>query len=296
MTKDIAENFAMEGDYAQLVGLSHKNFIIQLTSGAKLQTHRGELLHNDLIGLSWGSEVLSHKGRPFFLLQPSFADLLIDTPRATQILYPKDIGFILLSLDIRPGKKIIEAGTGSGALTCALANAVGDEGIVFSYEVRKDTQNLAKKNLARLDLLHRVNLINSDIADGFNEENVDAIFLDVPDPHNYVHHTHKALKPGGYLGCILPTVNQIRLLLIELRRNQFAYIDVCEILIRYYKSEPERLRPVDRMVAHTGYLIFARAVTRINQPQQNAGLKENSQSGEVEKCPEDSEENHIADR
>ena len=121
MSTEQSINITREGDTVQLVGLSHKNFIISLKADDKLQTHRGIILHNDLIGLPWGSEVISHKGNPFYLLQPSFADLLIETPRATQILYPKDIGFILLSLGIGPGYRIIEAGTGSGALTSAFA-------------------------------------------------------------------------------------------------------------------------------------------------------------------------------
>lgn len=251
-----------DGDLVQLVGLSHKNFIIRLQSGAVFQSHRGIIQHDDLIDLPWGSQVFSHSGSPFFVLQPSFADLLIDTPRSTQILYPKDIGFILINLNVRPGSKIIEAGTGSGALTCAFANMIGDRGRIWSYEVKEDVQNRARKNLVRLGLLERVELKLKNIAEGFDETNADVLFLDVPDPYNYIKQVRASLKPGGNFGCILPTTNQVTLLLTELRRFDFIYIEVCEILLRYYKPEPDRLRPADRMVAHTGFLIFARPIIR----------------------------------
>jgi tRNA (adenine57-N1/adenine58-N1)-methyltransferase catalytic subunit len=108
---------ARDGDLAQLVGLRHKHFILTLQTGAKFETHRGVLQHDDLIGKPWGTQVFSHLGAPFFLLQPSLADLLIDLPRTTQILYPKDIGFILVTMGIGHGQKVMEAGTGSGSMT-----------------------------------------------------------------------------------------------------------------------------------------------------------------------------------
>src|SRR5512147_2627093 len=115
-------SIAQPGDLAQLVGLRHKHFIITLTPGADFQTHRGVLLHDDLIGKPWGSQVFSHLGSPFFLLQPSLADILNDLPRNTQILYPKDIGFILVTMGVAPGQTVMEAGTGSGSMTIALAS------------------------------------------------------------------------------------------------------------------------------------------------------------------------------
>jgi tRNA (adenine57-N1/adenine58-N1)-methyltransferase len=257
---DRIANTARDGDLAELVGLRHKHFIITLKAGTKFETHRGVIRHDDLIGKAWGTQVFSHLGAPFFLLQPSLADLLNDLPRSTQILYPKDIGFILVTMGIGPGKKVIEAGTGSGAMTIAMAYAVGAEGRVVSYEVRPDMQNLAKKNLERVGLAARVDFKLRDIQSGFDETDGDAFFLDVPNPYDYIPQVRAALKPGGFLGCLLPTVNQVEQLLIALRREHFAFIEVCEILARYYKAEPNRLRPTDRMVAHTGFLIFARKI------------------------------------
>jgi len=251
---------AQENDLVELVGLSHKHFIIQLKSDAELHTHRGIVKHNDLIGLPWGSEILSHNGSPFFMLQPALGDLLRNTPRNTQILYPKEIGYIMVYMGIGPGLHVLEAGTGSGSLTTAFAYSVGDTGKVTSYEVREDMQTLAKKNIERIGLSHRVDFKLRDIANGFDETGVDALFLDVQNPHDYIAQVRAALKPGGFFGCILPTVNQITRLLPVLRYHSFAFVDVCEILIRFYKPEPDRFRPVDRMIAHTGYLIFARPI------------------------------------
>jgi tRNA (adenine57-N1/adenine58-N1)-methyltransferase len=260
--KDSPDNtHAQAGDIALLISAQNKRFIFRLTQDGKFETHRGFLKHNDLIGKSWGSRVYTHLGSPYVLLQPSLADILIETRRNTQIMYPKDIGFILVSMDIGPGKHVIEAGTGSGAFTTALAYIVGRDGWVSSYESRPEFQYLAHKNLDRLDLADRVDFKLRDIAEGFDEKNVDAVFLDLPNPQDYIHQAKQALKPGGYLGSILPTTNQVSILLIELRRANFAFVEVCEIILRYYKAYADRLRPTDRMVAHTGYLIFARSVT-----------------------------------
>lgn len=250
-----------DGDLVQLVGLSHKSFIITLRAGEVFHTHRGWLNHDDLIGKKWGSQVLSHNGSPFFILQPSMTDILRNTKRSTQIMYPKEIGYILLYMGIRPGVRVIEAGTGSGSFTTALAYAVGDSGKVYSYEVKAANQESARRTLEKLNLLERVELKVKDIREGFDEPNVDALFLDVSNPYDYLDQVKAALKPGGYFGCLVPTTNQVMQVLVALRRSEFAFVEVCDVSVRYYKTEPSRFRPTDRMIAHTGYLIFARPVT-----------------------------------
>jgi len=273
MIPDEKNAITRAGEIAQLISAQNKRFIFRLVEGAKFETHRGYINHNDLIGLPWGSRVTSHMGSPFVLLQPSLADILIETRRNTQIMYPKDIGFILLSMDIGPGKVVLEAGTGSGAFTTALAFSVGEGGKVISYESRPEFQHLAHKNLDRLGLADRVEFKLRDITEGFDESNVDAVFLDLPNPQDFISQAKGALKPGGFLGSILPTTNQVSTILVALRRSNFAFIEVCEILLRYYKPVPERLRPTDRMVAHTGYLIFSRSVraeaAKLEKPEQD---------------------------
>jgi len=267
MSFTLHTSIARDGDLAQLVGLRHKHFIIPLQAGAKFETHRGILQHDDLIGKTWGTQVFSHNGSPFFLLQPSLADLLIDLPRTTQILYPKDIGFILVTMGVGPGQKVMEAGTGSGSMTTALAYAVGSEGRVISYEIKPDNQNLARKNLTRFGLASRVDFKLHDIQQGLDEIDADSFFLDVPNPYDYTAQIRSALKPGGFLCCLIPTFNQVEKTLYSLRRESFAFINVCEILLRYYQAEPNKLRPTDRMVAHTGFLVFARRIEHTDDPR-----------------------------
>lgn len=266
-------DIAKSGDLIQLVGLRHKSFIFTLTPGGELHTHRGVVKHDELIGKTWGSQICSHNGSPFFLLQPSVQDILKNTKRATQIMYPKEIGYILLQMGIIPGSKVIEAGTGSGSFTTALALYTGEKGKIFSYEIKSDTQDIAKKSLEKLGLANRVEFKVKDIALGFDEIGVDAIFLDVANAYDFISTVKRSLKSGGYFGCILPTTNQVVKLLTELRRNDFAFIDVCDISLKYYKAEPLRFRPADRMIAHTGYLIFARSVT-IDKNSINSDLLE----------------------
>lgn len=273
MPWNLTSTHAQAGDLALLVGLRHKHFIFPLIPGGTFHTHRGILNHDELIGKPWGSQVFSHQGAPFFMLQPSLADLLVDLKRNTQIMYPKDIGFILTSMSIGPGQTVMEAGTGSGSMTIALAYAVGPQGRVVSYERRPDFQKLAQKNLARLGLEERVALILGDIATGFAETNADAFFLDVPNPWDYITQVRAALKPGGFFCNLVPTFNQVETLLYALRREHFAFIEVCEILLRYYKAEPSRLRPTDRMVAHTGFLIFGRRV-EVSEDERGRELME----------------------
>jgi tRNA (adenine57-N1/adenine58-N1)-methyltransferase catalytic subunit len=277
------------GDLAQLVSPSNKTFTVRLVPGGQLQTHRGVLEFDDLIGLPWGSEIYSHKGSPFFLLQPALGDLLREMKRATQIMYPKDIGYVLVAMGIGPGTNVLEAGTGSGALTTALAWAVGPQGHVTSYEIRPDTQRLAQKNLERLGLDDRVTFKLKDISEGFDETGVDALFLDVQNSYDYIRQAREALKSGGFFGSILPTTNQVSRLLVALYQYDFAFVDVCEIILRFYKAVPERLRPTDRMVAHTGFLIFGRPMlpsrnrssvqeVSSNSIQDEAGLREGPES------------------
>ncbi len=283
MTWNLHGTIVNDGDLAQLVGLRHKSFIVRIKQGGELQTHRGIVRFDDIIGKPWGSRVRSHLGNPFYVLQPALGDLLKELPRNTQILYPKDIGFILVQMGIGEGQLVLEAGTGSGSLTSAMAFAVGNTGKVISYEAREEMQKLARKNISRLGLEDRVEFKLRELTaeQGFDEEGVDALFLDLPNPFDYVHHARKALKLGGFFGSILPTANQVSRLLLALRQFDFAFVDVCEVLLRYYKPEPDRFRPVDRMVAHTGFLIFARPVLVENESELLDDLRDNEEDKDL---------------
>lgn len=249
---------AQEGDLVLLIAENRQQFIVRLARGGELQTHKGIIRFDDLIGQPLGCEVGSHLGHPFLVLEPSLHDLIKAIRRSTQIMFPKDTGYLLIKMSIGPGSRVVEAGTGSGGLTLGLAYAVGPTGRVFSYEVRPDLIALARKNLANAGLLERVELKERDIAQGFDEEDVEALFLDVRSPWDYLAQAWAALKGGGFFGAILPTTNQVSRLIRALPASGFGVVEVEELLLRPYKAVPDRLRPADRLVAHTGYLVFAR--------------------------------------
>jgi tRNA (adenine57-N1/adenine58-N1)-methyltransferase len=257
------------GDLVQLVTGRDTSFIFRLQPGERFQSHLGIVPHDDLIGQTWGSRVKSHLGKVFALLHPSLDDLLRDIPRQTQIMYPKDIGYLLVTMGIGPGSRVLEAGTGSGALTTALAYMVGDEGHVYSYDKNPAFSDTAQENLARFGLEGRVTFKLRHLEEGLDEQNLHAVFLDLPDPENYVAAARGALIPGGHLGCFLPTTNQVSLLITALKQHNFDYLEVSEIMHRYYKPSATRLRPADKMVAHTGFLVFSRRVEAFSIPEQD---------------------------
>lgn len=248
------------GDLVLLLGSDRKPHFLRAQGGSELQTHHGVVTHASVLGRAWGAEVHSHLGYAFLVLPPTLHDILLYLRRQSQIIFPKDLGYILLRLSAGPGKTIVEAGTGSGGLTTALAFAVGRDGRVISYDRRQDMQLLARQNLERVGLESQVTLKLRDIQQGFDESEADALFLDLPDPHLYLPQARAALRNGAPFGAILPTTNQVSQLIEALPPSGFGFIEVCETLLRFYKTVPARIRPVDRMVAHTGYLVFARAL------------------------------------
>jgi tRNA (adenine57-N1/adenine58-N1)-methyltransferase len=257
-------NRVQAGDLVQLHGSTHKSHLLVVQPGGVLQTHRGVIYHDDIIGQTWGVKLESHNGHPFFVLQPGITDLVQSIKRTTQIMYPKDIGYIVLRLGIGPGTRVLECGGGSGGLTTVLAYLTGKQGRVYSYERNPEVQDLAKKNLRLFGLDDRVEFKLGDAKEGFEERDLDAIFLDLPNPHDYLDQVKTSLKAGGCLASLLPTFNQVEILLRVLGMGGFAFIDVCEIFLRHYKTDWAKVRPVDRMVGHTGFLIFARSV---NNPE-----------------------------
>lgn len=246
------------GDLAYLLGPRGQNATVLLKPGGRVETMHGVIKHEELIGMEWGQQVKTHLGKVFTLLQPALDDILREIDRNTQVMYPKDIGYVLLSLGIGPGSRVLEAGTGSGAFTLALAHTVGSQGHVYSYERRQSAQAIAAGNLDRLGFSERVTLKVRDIEAGFDETEMHAVFLDLPEPERYLEQCRTAMAPGGFFGALLPTTNQVSSLIVGLQRHSFGFIEVSELLHRYYKPVATRLRPVDTMTAHTGFLIFAR--------------------------------------
>ncbi len=244
------------GDTILAVFEDETDFVFSV-DGRQIGTHRGLIRTEELIGKPYGGTYQTHTNEKFVALRPRFVDEIFHMKRKTQIVYPKDMGFILLMLDVKEGDKVIDAGVGSGAMCAALARVVGNTGRVFAYERREDFIKLAEENLQKWGLSERVTLKLKDISEGFDEV-VDAIFLDVPDPWNYVRQCYDSLLGSGNLAIVCPTINQIQMVIDELQKNGFLQIEIWESLFRQYKTNPERLRPFDRMVAHTTYMVFAR--------------------------------------
>lgn len=251
---------AQENDLVLLIGPRNKRFIIRLQAGGSQHTHKGIIQHNALIGHPLGRRVKSHLGHSFLVLEPSTHDLMMNVRRHTQIIYPKEAGYVLLKMSLFGGQRVVEAGSGSGALTLAMARAVAPEGRVYSYESRPEMQRNAVRNLQRVGLDDYVEFKIRDIAEGFDETDVDALFLDVRTPWDYLEQARRALKGGGFFGALVPTTNQVSHLIAGLEHYSFGHIEVEELLVRAYKPVAARLRPADTMVGHTGYLIFARKI------------------------------------
>lgn len=245
-----------EGDLVLLLSESGSSFLTSV-SKKKLSTHLGELDLEEALEKSYGDPIETHKGEKLFLVKPPLGEFIRRLKRQTQIIFPKEAGYILMYLDIFPGAKVIECGTGSGSLTTVLAHFVGETGRVFSYEKRREFAELAKENLKKWGVSERVEIKLKDIEDGFEEEGVDAVFLDLPNPWDYVKHVKRALLPGRHFGAICPTFNQLERLVETLKKENFIWIRALELLKRDLRPSPGKVRPEDNMIAHTGFLIFA---------------------------------------
>ncbi len=247
------------GELIQLVNPKGKRYLRILDPDFILHTHDGHLNFSNICQADFGQTIKTHIGKEYRILKPTLYDILKNIERKTQIIYPKDIGYILLKLGIKPGSKVIEAGSGSGSLTIALAWFVGTEGKVFTFERKQQFQELCAKNLSMIGLQDRVHHSIQDITEGFGLEEIDAIFLDIRTPWDYLSQVLYSIQDGAPVGFLLPTMNQVSTLLHHLEQSSFLDLEIIEIFLRHYKPVSERLRPEDRMIAHTGYLIFARA-------------------------------------
>jgi tRNA (adenine57-N1/adenine58-N1)-methyltransferase len=253
---------AREGELVLLVSPDRKRYLIRLRAGEQWYSHRGSIAHSELIGQPLGRTLHTHLGKPFLALEPSVNDLIQGLPRTGQIIYGKDAAQIVFRLSLHPGRTVVEAGTGSGGLTLVLARTVMPDGHIYSYETRTDAFDMARRNLEEAGLLPYVTLRNEDIGGGFHEQEADACFLDVREPWLFLDHAWAALKGSGFFGALMPTTNQVSELLSALETRPFGDIAVEEILQRSYKPVAARLRPEDRMIAHTAYLVFARKIAQ----------------------------------
>ncbi|MFQ5597849.1 MAG: tRNA (adenine-N1)-methyltransferase [Nitrospiria bacterium] len=256
------------GEAIHLVNKKGRTYRCTLKPGADFQFSGESIPHDELIGKEDGTEIALSRGMRFFLFRPTLADYTLHMPRGAQILYPKDLALIPMWADIYPGARVIEAGIGSGALSLCLLNAIGEKGRLYSYEVREDFANRAVKNIEGYlfpsPLGDRLFVHYDDIYEGIQEEVVDRIVLDLPEPHRVVPHAAEKLRSGGVFLSFLPTVPQVEKVAEALyTERRFAQIETFETLLRPWNIEGRSVRPSLRMVAHSGFITTARRVNRL---------------------------------
>jgi tRNA (adenine57-N1/adenine58-N1)-methyltransferase len=240
------------GDRVLLVDNKGRKYIVTLTEGAEFHTHAGFVPHATLIAAGEGSVVRSSSGARYVVLRPTLSDFVLKMPRGAQVIYPKDLGPLLLLADIFPGCRVLEAGVGSGAMSMTLLRAGA---LVTGYELRGDFAARARTNVGAFlgpDALDRYRVEERDVYDG--------IVLDLPEPWRVVKHAESALRNGGILVSYLPTVGQVAQLHEELVGSAFTLAQTVEILQRSWHVEGQSVRPDHRMVGHTGFLTSTRLV------------------------------------
>jgi len=250
------------GDRVLLVDSKRRRHLVLLAEGGEFHSHAGVLRHEDLLGADEGVTVRTTMGARLTALRPTLADYVLEMPRGAQVIYPKDLGPILIHADIFPGARILESGVGSGALTMTLLRAIGPTGVVHGYELRDDFAARAQRNIAQMlgdDLPLTVEV--RDVYDGIDVDDLDRIVLDLPEPWRVVPHAEKALLPGGILLAYLPTILQVARLREALDDSPFGMAQTLEVLQRTWHVDGQSVRPDHRMVAHTGFLTHARLLT-----------------------------------
>ena len=244
-----------------------RRWIIRPKDTPKLHTHLGILDAMALVGTGYGTVVTTTLGDSLIILKPTIEDLVMKLARKTQVIYPKDLGMIVVKLGLHSGSRVVETGTGSGSTTALMAYLVQPGGRVFTYDINPEFQDVAKKNVLRLGLTEYVEFKIGDAKAGFEETEMDAGVLDVGDPWEVVPSMRKSLKPSAPMVAITPTTNQAERLVQKMKEEGFAAIETMEILMRHLEARVGMTRPSNIMVGHTAYLTFGR--TTLGQPAKS---------------------------
>ncbi len=260
-----------EGDTVQLTDPKGRKHTITLRAGSAFHTHRGSLAHDDLIGGPEGSVVRTSSGTAYVALRPLLADFTLSMKRGATIVYPKDAAQIVAQADIFPGARVIEAGAGSGALSCWMLRAVGEDGLVSSYERRADFADIARTNVERyFGRPHPAWRITvGDLAEDIADTEVDRVVLDMLSPWECVDAAANALVPGGLVCVYVATTTQISRV-VEGLREQGSFFEprAWETMVRDWHVEGLAVRPDHKMIGHTGFLVTARRLAEGAEPPE----------------------------
>lgn len=251
------------GERVLLVDQRHRTYLVQLLAGATYHTHSGTMAHDDLINAAEGARVETSKGMVLRAFRPRFADFVLKMPRGAQLIYPKDLGPIITYADVYPGARVLEAGTGSGALTIALCRAVGNAGRVVSYELRSEHRDQAIANIEAFlgKVPDSLELRLGDLDGiGTTAEHFDRAVLDMPEPWGPLPALASVLEPGAVVCAYLPTTVQIQQFVLALGPNGFSHIETFETMKRGWHVTERSVRPDHRMQGHTGFLTVGRRV------------------------------------
>jgi tRNA (adenine57-N1/adenine58-N1)-methyltransferase catalytic subunit len=252
-----------EGERALLLDSKGRRYLITLAAGATFHSHAGFFPHDDLLGHQEGTTVRTGSGARYLAVRPTLPDFVLKMPRGAQVIYPKDLGQILLLADIFPGARVVEAGVGSGALSMTMLRAGA---VVSGYEIRADFAERARANVESFlgtEALSRYSVRAADIYEGIAERDLDRVVLDLPEPWQVVPHAVGAMRPGGIFLAYLPTINQTATLRETLAEHAFVLAETLEVLLRTWHVEGRSVRPDHRMVAHTGFLTHARYIGEV---------------------------------
>ncbi len=260
------QDLIQDGSFIYIFLDNKRYWIRRVQAGESFHSNRGLIQYDDIIGKPYGLKIESHSGVIFQIHRPSPTDIQIAMGRNTQIIYPKDAGVILVEAGIGAGSRVVESGTGSGALTGILARAVGPTGHVYTYEIREDMFQGAKKNLEKFGLTENVTQYNQDILQGIKEENVDAVVLDLATPWELVDEAHRVLKPSHHFVSYSPTIEQVMKTCTALAsEGKWGMIKTLEIFEREIMVRENKTRPTTWMVGHTGYMTFARSMAKLDK-------------------------------
>jgi tRNA (adenine57-N1/adenine58-N1)-methyltransferase len=250
------------GDKVLLLDQRRRRYLVTLKEGGEFHSHAGVLPHAELVGQPEGITARSTKGMGYTALRPTLEDFVLEMPRGAQVIYPKDLGPILMLADVGPGVRVLESGVGSGALSMAMLRCGAD---IVGYELREDFANRATNNVRAFlgeDVLARYRVELRDCYEGIDEREVDRVVLDLPEPWQVVPHAVEALRPGGILVSYTPSIVQASQLREALRGAAWLEARTLEVLHRTWHIEGAAVRPDHRMVAHTGFLTAARFLGR----------------------------------